>query len=71
MPNVRLRNIAISDDNYNSLKDLGKTGDSFNDVIRKLILLQQQQQQQEHCKEHNHFNNQKMLHKRGAGEAID
>ena len=33
----RLRNIAVSQDNYQRLKSLGKTGDSFNDVLSKLL----------------------------------
>ena len=32
-----LKNIAISERNYVTLKSLGKAGDSFNDVICKLI----------------------------------
>ena len=32
-----LKNIAISERNYMTLKNLGKAGDSFNDVICKLI----------------------------------
>jgi predicted CopG family antitoxin len=51
MRNMRLRNIAISDDSYNSLKDLGKFGNSFDDVIRKLILVQREVQKQEKCNE--------------------
>jgi predicted CopG family antitoxin len=33
----KLRNIAISEDNYQKLKTLGKTGDSFNDVLSKVL----------------------------------
>jgi predicted CopG family antitoxin len=29
--------ISVSDANYNALKDLGRAGDSFNDVITKLL----------------------------------
>jgi len=32
-----LKQIAISLENYNLLKELGKAGDSFNDVIKKLL----------------------------------
>jgi predicted CopG family antitoxin len=35
---MQLRTIAISIDNYQVLKNLGKAGDSFNDVITNLIL---------------------------------
>jgi predicted CopG family antitoxin len=35
---MQLRTIAISTDNYQVLKNLGRAGDSFNDVIAKLIL---------------------------------
>jgi predicted CopG family antitoxin len=33
----KLHNIAVDDDNYHALKNLGKVGDSFNDVIRELL----------------------------------
>jgi predicted CopG family antitoxin len=33
----KLRNIAISQDNYQKLKTLGTAGDSFNDVISKVL----------------------------------
>ena len=42
MSNKTLKQIAISVNNYNLLKDLGKTGDSFNDV--KTWLLQNNQE---------------------------
>jgi len=32
-----LKRIAISEVNYHSLKNLGKAGDSFNDVITNLL----------------------------------
>jgi predicted CopG family antitoxin len=35
--NKRYKQILIDNDNYNSLKKLGQTGDSFNSVIGKLI----------------------------------
>lgn len=35
--NQRYKQILIDFENYNALKDLGKTGDSFNLVITKLI----------------------------------
>jgi len=35
--NKSYKQILIDDDSYNSLKDLGRTGDSFNSVISKLI----------------------------------
>lgn len=34
----KLKTIAISENNYSALKSLGKAGDSFNDVISKLLL---------------------------------
>jgi hypothetical protein len=34
----KLRTIAISECNYATLKSLGKAGDSFNDVISKLLI---------------------------------
>ena len=33
----RMHNIAIDEDNYQTLKALGTFGDSFNDVVRRLI----------------------------------
>lgn len=35
--NTHFKQILIDLDNYNTLKELGKAGDSFNDVIRSLI----------------------------------
>ena len=35
--NTHFKQILIDVDNYNALKDLGKTGDSFNSVVGKLI----------------------------------
>lgn len=37
MKDTRFRHIVISKDNYFALKELGKAGDSFNDVIKKLL----------------------------------
>jgi len=34
---MSLRHIVVSDQNYNKLKDLGRAGDSFNDVIEELV----------------------------------
>lgn len=33
----RYKQVLIDVDNYNALKNLGKAGDSFNDVIRLLL----------------------------------
>jgi predicted CopG family antitoxin len=33
----RLKLIAVTFENYQSLKELGMTGDSFNDVVTKLL----------------------------------
>jgi predicted CopG family antitoxin len=35
--NKQYKQILIDSDNYNALKEMGKTGDSFNQVISKLI----------------------------------
>jgi predicted CopG family antitoxin len=32
-----MHNIAIDDENYQTLKELGTVGDSFNDVVTRLI----------------------------------
>lgn len=37
MTSNKLKQIAISEDNYNILKKLGGTGDSFNDVLTKIL----------------------------------
>ena len=34
---MRLKNISVSETNYQVLKDLGRAGESFNDVISELI----------------------------------
>jgi predicted CopG family antitoxin len=34
---MELKTIAISTENYQALKDMGKAGDSFNDVITHLV----------------------------------
>lgn len=36
IPN-KMHTIAIDDENYQTLKALGSVGDSFNDVVRRLI----------------------------------
>jgi predicted CopG family antitoxin len=37
MNHEKLTTIAVTWENYRQLKDLGKAGDSFNDVISKLL----------------------------------
>lgn len=37
MKSKNLKQIAVSRQNYNRLKSLGKAGDSFNDVIDKVL----------------------------------
>jgi predicted CopG family antitoxin len=46
---LKLKRIVISEHNYLALKRLGYTGDSFNDVISKLLRIQRnyQEKQQE------------------------
>ena len=34
---MKFRNITISEETYYKLKELGRTADSFNDVLKKLI----------------------------------
>lgn len=34
---MKLRQIAVSEENYHELKSLGKAGDSFNDVISEML----------------------------------
>lgn len=38
MSSKTLKQIAISEENYQKLKDLGRAGDSFNDVITKILI---------------------------------
>jgi predicted CopG family antitoxin len=33
----KTHNIAVDDNNYQTLKNLGRVGDSFNDVVTQLI----------------------------------
>jgi predicted CopG family antitoxin len=33
----RYKNICISENNYRTLKEMGHAGDSFNDVLTKLL----------------------------------
>jgi predicted CopG family antitoxin len=37
MSSTKLRHIVIDEDNYRTLKELGRTGDSFNDVLKKVL----------------------------------
>ena len=37
MVKTPLKLIAVTNENYNSLKKLGNAGDSFNDVVTKLL----------------------------------
>jgi predicted CopG family antitoxin len=37
MSSTRLKHIVIDEDNYRALKELGRTGDSFNDVLKKVL----------------------------------
>jgi predicted CopG family antitoxin len=52
--NLKLKRIVVSEHNYLALKRLGHAGDSFNDVISKLLRMywnhQQKQQQQQDTK---------------------
>jgi predicted CopG family antitoxin len=34
---TKLKHIVIDEDNYRALKELGRTGDSFNDVLKKVL----------------------------------
>ena len=34
---TRLKHIVIDEDNYAALKELGKAGDSFNDVLTEIL----------------------------------
>jgi hypothetical protein len=53
---LKLKRIVVSQQNYLALKSLGYTGDSFNDVISKLLRIQrnyQEKQQQQDRQEEN------------------
>ena len=43
----KIHTIAIDDDNYESLRKLGRFGESFNDVIRGLISIARREVQEE------------------------
>jgi hypothetical protein len=38
MTSIRLRHIVIDENNYAALKELGKAGDSFNDVLTDILM---------------------------------
>jgi len=38
---LKLKQIVVDESNYKALKDLGKAGDSFNDVIKRLLKSQE------------------------------
>lgn len=54
---LRLKRIVVSEHNYLALKRLGQAGDSFNDVISKLLrihsIYQEKRQQQLQRQQHN------------------
>jgi predicted CopG family antitoxin len=37
MSSTKLRQIVVDDHNYKELKELGRAGDSFNDVITQVL----------------------------------
>lgn len=37
MSSTKLKQIAVSEDNYFALKRLGRAGDSFNDVVTEVL----------------------------------
>ena len=41
---LKLKQIAVSEENYILLKSLGKAGDSFNDVVTAMLKILKQQQ---------------------------
>jgi predicted CopG family antitoxin len=43
----KMHTIAIDDDNYQTLKQLGSFGDSFNDVVTELINIARRRVQEE------------------------
>jgi predicted CopG family antitoxin len=42
----KFKNVAVSQNNYQILKSLGRAGDSFNDVITKLLLKKRSRNQE-------------------------
>jgi predicted CopG family antitoxin len=58
---LKLKRIVISEHNYLALKKVGHAGDSFNDVISKLLRVyrtyQEKKQQQEEQQQHQESNN--------------
>jgi predicted CopG family antitoxin len=41
---LKLRQITVSQENYLTLKSMGKAGDSFNDVVSGILKILKQQQ---------------------------
>ncbi len=39
----KLKQIALSEENYRTLKSLGKAGDSFNDVVSEMLKIVKKQ----------------------------
>jgi predicted CopG family antitoxin len=37
MSSIKLKHIVIDEDNYRALKELGRAGDSFNDVLTSVL----------------------------------
>jgi predicted CopG family antitoxin len=37
MSSAKLKQIAVNESNYKALKELGRAGDSFNDVITRVL----------------------------------
>jgi hypothetical protein len=73
---LKLKRIVISEHNYLALKKLGQAGDSFNDVISKLIRMhwnhQAKQQQQDKEEENdNRTDNGGVLFPRSIFELLD
>jgi predicted CopG family antitoxin len=64
----RLKRIVVSERNYFALKELGRAGDSFNDVVSKLLRIERiyqeikkQQQEQEKKGDDSNCNNSGLL----------
>ncbi len=44
---IKLKHITVNQEVYQKLKDLGKAGDSFNDVLTKILAEAEQKEQEE------------------------
>jgi hypothetical protein len=76
----RLKRIVVSERNYLALKELGRAGDSFNDVVSKLLRIersyqemkkQQQVQQEQETNDNSNNSNNGLLFSLSPAEILN